>query len=208
MRNSEKFPSQKLIVEGESDLYAIAELRNSANIEYNFDIVVLGTITNLENEVSVRLKSSEIRTIGIVVDADENLTKIWKRIQNIFNENGFPLPENISEKGLIVSNENIKIGVWIMPNNNLNGTLEGFLHYLIPENDSLMPEVIKHTDNVESKKLQKYNSNNRSKSEIYSWLALQESPGTPIGKAINYKYFKIENPECKIFLDWLNKLFN
>ena len=79
MRNSEKFPSQKLIVEGESDLYAIAELRNSANIEYNFDIVVLGTITNLENEVSVRLKSSEIRTIGIVVDADENLTKIWKR---------------------------------------------------------------------------------------------------------------------------------
>ena len=99
MRNSEKFPSQKLIVEGESDLYAIAELRNSANIEYNFDIVVLGTITNLENEVSVRLKSSEIRTIGIVVDADENLTKIWKRIQNIFNENGFPLPENISEKG-------------------------------------------------------------------------------------------------------------
>ena len=40
MRNSEKFPSKKLIVEGQTDLYAIAALRDSAKIEYNFVIVV------------------------------------------------------------------------------------------------------------------------------------------------------------------------
>ena len=61
---------------------------------------------------------------------------------------------------------------------------------------------------IEGKNIQKYNANNQSKARIHSWLALQESPGTPIGKAINYKYFNTNNTECKTFTDWLDKLYN
>lgn len=201
-------PDKKLIVEGTSDLFAIAELRNSVGLDDNFDIVVLNSITNLEKEINVRLKSSELTTLGIVIDADLNATKIWNEIQRIFDSNSISLPSDIPAEGLIINSIYIKIGVWIMPNNQLNGTLEDFLHYLIPNDDLVMDEVEVHIQNVESKSLQKYNANNRSKAKIHSWLALQESPGTPIGKAINYKYFNTNNPECKTFTDWLDKLYN
>lgn len=204
----EQFPDRKLLVEGESDLFAIAELRNIASLNDNFDIVVLNTITNLEQEINVRLKSSELTTLGIVIDADLDAMKIWNKIQKIFSTNTISLPTEIPAEGLIFISTSIKIGVWIMPNNQLNGTLEDFLHYLIPDDDLLMDQVEIHIQNIETKKLQKYNPNNRAKAKIHSWLALQESPGTPIGRAINYKYLKTENPECKGFINWLNKLYN
>lgn len=204
----EQFPDKKLIVEGTSDLFAIAELRNDVCINDNFDIVVLNTITNLEKEIAVRLKSSELETLGIVVDADVNALKIWEEIQKIFNSNSISLPSDIPAEGLIVDILSIRIGIWIMPNNQLNGTLEDFLHYLIPSDHLVMDEVEIHIQNIEGKNLHKYNANNHSKAKIHSWLALQESPGTPIGRAINYKYFKTDNPECKKFTDWLEKLYN
>lgn len=201
----QQFPEKKLIVEGTTDLFAIAELRNSSGINDNFDIVVLGTVTNLETEVSVRLKSSELNTLGIIVDADENINKIWEEIKKIFRQKSIILPESIPVNGLIINEDSIRIGVWIMPDNNLNGTLEDFIKCLIPDEDLLIDN---HIENIENKSLQRYNSNNQTKAKIHSWLALQESPGTPIGRAINYKYFKINNPECDAFMDWLKKLFN
>lgn len=204
----EQFLDKKLIVEGTSDLFAIAELRNASGLLDNFDIISLNTITNLEKEINVRLKSSELRTLGIVIDADLDLGKIWSNIQRIFTSNKISLPSEVPSEGLIVASESIKIGVWIMPNNKLNGTLEDFLHYLIPVEDKLMDEVEIHIQNIEGKNLQLYNENNRSKAKIYSWLSLQESPGTPIGKAINYKYFDISNSECEVFVNWLEKLYN
>jgi hypothetical protein len=95
-----------------------------------------------------------------------------------------------------------------MPNNNLKGTLEDFIHYLIPQNDLLIDEVEIHLQSIENKKLHKYNSNNRTKAKIHSWLSLQKNPGNTLGEAINQKYFDLENTECDLFIEWLNKLFN
>jgi hypothetical protein len=204
----EKFSDKKLIVEGTTDLFAIAELRNAFSLVDNFDIVVLNTITNLENEINVRLKSSGLSTLGIVVDADENIENIWQNIHKIFSSNIIHLPTDLPSDGLIEISKNLKIGIWVMPNNQTTGILEDFIQYLIPIEDQLMMEIDIHIENVETKNLQKYNSNNKTKAKIHSWLALQDSPGTPIGKAISYKYFDTKNPECKVFKDWLDKLFN
>lgn len=201
-----KFPNHKLLVEGSSDLYVIAKLCELKKIPHNFEIVNLKSISNLELEIKARLNESEVKILGIIVDADENLSKIWNDIKKYFSNSNFPT--DIPNDGLIVDLDVIKIGIWIMPDNNLKGTLEDFLHYLIPQNDSLINEVEDHLQNIENKNLNKYNKNNRTKAKIHSWLSLQKDPGNTLGEAINQKYFNLDNKECEIFIEWLRNLFS
>ncbi len=182
MKRKEKF-NKKLLVEGQTDLYVIAEIRNVKSLPDNFDILDEESISKLIEGITPRLKSSGLEAIGIVVDADENLSEIWNSLTKKFKEISIELPNKIDDQGLILEREGVKIGIWIMPNNNLKGTLEDFLYYLIPQNDLLIDEVENHLQTIESKNLQKYNPNNRTKAKIHSWLALQESPGSPSRKS-------------------------
>jgi hypothetical protein len=208
MSTKNKFSNYKLLIEGSSDLYVIAKLCELKNVPHNFEFVNLKSISNLKIEIAARLNESELKKLGIVVDADENLSKIWNIIKKYFSDFNYNLPSDLPKEGLIVDLETIKIGVWIMPNNNLNGTLEDFLNYFIPKNDLLIDEVEAHIQTIENKNLHKYNKNKRTKAKIHSWLSLQKDPGNTLGEAINQRYFDIENNECELFIEWLRKLFN
>ena len=39
-------------------------------------------------------------------------------------------------------------------------------------------------------------------------LAWQEVPGTPMGLSVTKKYLSIEDNNCKLFINWINELFN
>jgi hypothetical protein len=122
---------------------------------------------------------------------------------------GFSVPAELPTNGLIVINEdNIKIGVWIMPNNNINGMLEDFIAFLVPKDDQLLPIVNQTLDNIEGQGLNKYSSVHRSKATIHSWLSLQEDPGTPMGLAITKRFLTTEEQTCGLFIKWLSELFN
>ncbi len=71
-----------------------------------------------------------------------------------------------------------------------------------------MPFVEKTLTLLEPKNLQQYKSIHQSKAKIHTWLAWQQTPGTPMGLAINKKYLNANNPQTKIFMDWVNTLFN
>jgi hypothetical protein len=43
---------------------------------------------------------------------------------------------------------------------------------------------------------------------IHSWLAVQETPGTPMGLAITKRYLNTDDENCQVFIDWLKRLFN
>jgi len=46
----------------------------------------------------------------------------WKRIRQLFLDAFSELPDEFPKQGLIHSNENgLKLGVWIMPDNQTNG---------------------------------------------------------------------------------------
>lgn len=206
--------TQTLLVEGNDDFHLICNICVAFNIKETFKIEDCKGITNLLEGLPVRLKGSgEIKTIGVVMDADVNIQSRWMQIRQILiNSNLYSnIPNNCPQGGAIIYPNNIddiKIGVWIMPDNNNNGMLEDFVAFLIPDGDNLLPEVDSALANIEEKGLNRYKLIHHSKARIHTWLAWQEDPGTPMGAAVTKKYLTTIPPICQEFVNWLNALYN
>ena len=206
MKTNEKY-SKKLLVEGNDDQHVIWALCEKFNIPEVFDVIDCAGIENLYESIPVRFKQTGIETIGIIIDADVNLNDRWEYVKNVLSNQGFKVPENLPQGGLILSNGNVKMGVWIMPSNNTNGMLEDFVSFLIPQDDKLLPIVDTTLNKIENEKLNKYSLIHKSKAKIHSWLSWQEDPGTPMGLSITKRYLTTDNASCRQLINWLKKLF-
>jgi hypothetical protein len=205
---SKKELNKLLLVEGNDDQHVIWALCDKFKLAETFNVIDCKGIENLIDQIPVQLKKSAIDTLGIIIDADTDLISQWNRLRTILTQIGYKIPEDLPTNGLIYNEEEyIKIGVWIMPNNNLNGMLEDFLSFLAPVDDKLMPIIREHLNSIEEMQLNKYKNVHKSKALIHSWLAVQEAPGTPLGLSITKRYLTTDVEVCKLFIDWLKELF-
>jgi len=177
-------------------------------VPQNFKIVETSGVDNLITQLPVRMKQSDIISIGVIIDADVDLNKRWIQLCGIFSKTLPNFPTNPNKDGTIHEENNLKIGVWIMPNNQVNGMLESFIEFLIPHDDDLLPTIKTHLDEIEKNSKNKYKIIHRDKALIHSWLAVQEDPGTPLGLSITKKYLSTDVEQCKVLIDWLLKVFN
>ncbi|MDR0605132.1 MAG: hypothetical protein LBG80_12590 [Bacteroidales bacterium] len=196
-----------LLVEGSDDKHVIYALCKKYRIPDNFEVIDCNGVDNLIEQIPVRFKTSEIETIGIIIDADDNLQSQWCRLKNILSTTGFAVPQTLPKTGLILEKDLQKTGVWIMPNNNANGMLEDFITFLIPPEDKLLPVVHSTLNDIEFRQLNKYSMVHKSKAVIHTWLAWQEEPGKPMGLSITKKYLSADDATCHNFIQWVNNLF-
>ncbi len=208
MRIKEKF-NKKLLVEGNDDQHVIWALCEQFKISESFDVIDCEGIDKLLVQIPVRFKQSNLDTIGIIIDADSDLSIRWNNLKQILNPQGLIFPDMLPGDGLIVRELGmITIGIWIMPNNNLNGMIEDFVTFLVPIDDDVLPIIKENLNEIELKKLNKYKPVHKSKAVIHSWLAVQEDPGTPMGLSITKRYLTTDEKNCSSFVQWLNNLFN
>lgn len=208
MRVKEKF-NKKLLVEGNDDQHVIWALCEKFKVSETFDVIDCEGIDKLNEQIPVRFKQSGIDTLGIIIDADTEINSRWNSIKGLLTTQGFTVPNDLPSTGLVLKNaNNIKVGVWIMPNNNLNGMLEDFISFLVPKDDKLLPIVNSTLDDIEEKKLNKYASIHKSKAVIHSWLSWQEDPGTPMGLGITKRYLTTDETTCSLLIKWLDEMFN
>jgi hypothetical protein len=208
----------ELLVEGKNDRHVILALCNAHKEELpeNFEIKTpednghkSGGVEALLESIPVRLKISGLKALGIVVDADTNLQDRWNSICAKLKLSGYEnLPQTPSPQGTIISSANKpRVGIWLMPNNELLGILENFVEHLIPEKDPLKNQVDHCLRDMELKSLNLYKAEDRPKALIHTWLAWQEKPGQPMGQAITSKVLKHNHPLALIFVDWLKNTF-
>ena len=200
--------NQQLLVEGNDDKHVIWALCEKFAIVQNFEVIDCKGINLLQEQITVRLKQSDIRTIGIIVDADADLQKRWNSISSIISEQGFHCPPEIPSEGFIVLKGEIKIGIWIMPNNNTTGMLEDFISFLVPVDDKLFLRSNATLSQMEQENINRYSLTHKSKALIHTWLAWQSDPGTPMGLAITKKYLTNTEENCSVFIKWINDTFN
>ncbi len=203
----------KLLVEGNEDKHVILALWNSAKLPETFDIINCHSVSKLLDNFKIRLTTPQTNTcIGIVVDADTDISARWDSIKSHLDTTGkynckkLQLPED----GLILSSidpEYPTIGVWIMPNNKLSGMLEDFVVTLAPPHDPLMVKADDVLNQLEQTKIQRYKHAHRSKAKIHSYLAWQDEPGKPMGQSITAHVLKPNSPTGELFISWLEKLF-
>jgi hypothetical protein len=206
MKAKEKF-SKKLLVEGNDDKHVIWALCEKYKIPETFDVVDCGGIEHLFENIPVRFKESGVTTIGIIIDADVDITIRWNTLKTVLSKTGFTVPNVFPKTGLILQNNDQKVGVWIMPDNKTNGILEDFISFLVPEDDRLLPVVDATLYEIEEKQLNKYSAIHKSKARIHTWLAWQEEPGTPLGLSITKRYLTTDKTTCKNLINWLIELF-
>lgn len=196
-----------LLVEGKDDEHVIKALCQKHEIPETFEIISCEGIENLFESLPVRLKTSGIEAIGVIMDADEDINRLWNRMKSLFSNLGFTIPNRFPDTGLILHNNGQKVGVWIMPDNKANGMLEDFISFLIPEHDQLLSIVDSTLNDIEAKQLNKYATIHKSKARIHSWLAWQKDPGTPLGLSITKNFLTTDKDICRTFVEWLIKLF-
>ena len=209
MKIKEKYP-KKLLVEGEDDQSVIWALCGKFAVTENFDVIDCGSDSKILSEASIRIKLPEVETLGLILDADEDIEKRWLSIKDKITSFGYNLPEKISNEGLVVQNSSqykVRFGLWIMPNNKIKGRIEDFIKFLIPAEDKLQPKAEKITAEIEKEDLNLYSIDHHSKALIHTWLAWQKKPGQKMGTAITATYLNTEEQNCQLFINWLKELY-
>lgn len=94
--------------------------------------------------LSIRLWAENFpKLLGIIVDADQNLANRWASVCNHLVKRGYsdipPLP--VPDGWVSTADGLPRVGVWLMPNNQVKGILEDFAEKLIPAENQLRPKA-------------------------------------------------------------------
>ncbi|ACL06652.1 DUF3226 domain-containing protein [Desulfatibacillum aliphaticivorans] len=206
-------PSKKTLwVEGVDDEHVIKHLCGTKNGPKLDRIKQHCGIDALQELLPVELKAcDEGDIVAVIVDADTDIGARWQAIRNRLDLAGYDnLPALPDPQGTILDPPDDKllprIGLWIMPNNQIDGILEDFLAFLIPPDSQLYEHVIKSIEGIPDEE-QRFSAIREPKARIHTWLAWQEEPGYPYGKAITAKFLEPGVKEADELIDWLNRVF-
>ncbi|WP_295576610.1 DUF3226 domain-containing protein [uncultured Stenotrophomonas sp.] len=198
-----------VLVEGNDDLHAIIHVlsKRGAFVEGEIKFVDSKGWDNLIASIPVRLKSSSHRVIGIIADSDNVIEQRWSDICEKLEPEGFgPFPEMPPDGGFVArGDDNRLVAVWLMPNNRDNGALEDFLLSLIVPSDPVLGKATNVVDGLDATE-KRFGPTGIKKAVVHTYLAWQESPGRPLGLAVNCNYFDARAANALDFESWYRQL--
>ena len=201
----------ELVVEGPDDFHVVCALLKHHSMPEAFTFQppreAKGGVDSLLLEIPIRLKRLDLTRFGVVLDADFDLSARWASLRDRFRNIGYELPALPMSGGWIQDMpDNRRLGIWLMPDNTLPGTLESFLRRLIPLSDPLAVRVETFVDEIPPAE-RLFPDGRRPKAVIHAWLAIQNEPGKPLGQAITSKYLDASSPIADEFIGWIRRLF-
>jgi hypothetical protein len=167
----------------------------------------LGGFEQLRKDISFVIQSSELKCFGVVVDSDTNTAGRWASVRDKLRECGCDPPKALPKEGAIFNGpRGVRVGVWLMPDNNMTGAMEAFLHQLISPDDPNWPYAQTCVANLPQKA--KYSDTWRDKARLYTYLAWQEQPGKPPESVLRSPaYFDANAGVAQAFVAWVKLLF-
>lgn len=199
------------MVEGPDDEHVVKNVCGAHGLGRIDEVRPYGGKDSLLEGIEVRLKESEVEAVGILLDADADLSARWQSVRDRLIAAGFgSIPAAPPPEGLILEPPAgtllPRVGVWLMPNNELPGILEDFLALLVPSGDALFERIKSCVEGI-PKELVRFSVERKPKALIHAWLAVQEEPGRPLGQAVTARYLNSELPAAHAFVEWLRRLF-
>jgi hypothetical protein len=211
-----------LLVEGDDDAHAIRNLLGQHDISVAFlpkagssHVVAIKQVESVDdfppairNELKV---GPDLSVLGVVADADRSPESEWESVWNALFAHGEcpPMPE-LKHDGWTGSvptaeHDEIPAGVWIMPDNVSEGALEEFAMELIPDEDQLWGYSHEVIDGLPERR---FDDKDEGKAQIHTWLAWQETPREPIGRALTQEVLNPEADLAERFVEWIRRLFS
>lgn len=207
-------PSHVLLVEGKDETHVIRHLLLRNDQKPNFCMLDKQGIENLLDDIALEVTLSDRKTVGIVVDADDNPNDRWRSVMNRLKDvalaEKMKLPKKPKPRGVIIDSRPAvripRIGIWMMPDNQSEGQLEDFIADMIPDDDPVWPQSVAYIKGIR-KKDRKFKSNKKLRAKVNAWLATREEP-RPMGLAIKAQDLNVDGDNCRDFLAWLYRLFH
>jgi len=199
--------NSKLIVEGKDDKHLVSKFLEKHCLAPSFSIDEKEGYENLCVSISPELKVPGRRALGILVDADDSIEDRWKSISGLLRGAECDVPNAHSQNGSVFDGpKGIKVGVWIMPDNQNSGELEDFVHALIPAGDPVLPLAKCYINNIPVD-ARKFKVHKFTRAYVHAWLAARKRP-RQIGTAITAGDLSLDSELAASFVAWLRKLFD
>lgn len=203
--------SQVLLVEGLDDCHVVMSLCASHEISETFSVYECGSDKKVLQRMNALILRPDIpATIGVLLDADTGIEDRWKSIRAKLEKHGYSVPPMPDSEGTIIvapkDEDKPKIGVWLMPNNTIQGMLEDFCSTMISEEALEYTRTCVHS--AQEAGHCTFKVVHFSKAVIHTYLAWQEEPGRPLGQAITRAHLKSHTATARSFTQWLDRLFN
>ena len=213
LHSRDKVTDSILILEGPDDFHffnALLDDSSCISLKNRVHRTSPHGVVNAIDGFELQLKVDSITSLGLVIDADEDINSRWDQVKQILSEAKYSdIPDSPNPSGLVLSNTQTivpKVGVWIMPNNKLSGSLEDFFKLIIPKKDTLIIRAARSVKSIKSEK-RLFKEQHFTKAVIHTWLAWQELPGEPMGRAITKNYLNIDSLEAQSLIGWLHSLY-
>lgn len=133
----ESINSQKiLIVEGRDDMNFYKELLNHLNIN-DIQIIPVNGKDQFDSKIAALILTtgfSQVRTIGIIRDADTTAGGAFESICRLLTKHHLPHP---TVSGEVINQERIRVGVYIAPDNQNIGAIEDLILLSVNHLDSI-----------------------------------------------------------------------
>ncbi len=161
-----------------------------------------------------QIKAGDVDKLGIVLDADyppDNNGGFSKRYQLITDELtkfGYSIPHKPSlNNGEAFTHPDglPSVGLWIMPDHQSNGMLEGFVEGMV--SNATQISLLKHAESsINSLPDTLFNKSlHLTKAKIFTWRAWQKRPGIPLNKALQEGI--LDCSKSATFENWLRRTF-
>ena len=181
--------------------YDLGEVINS---DGGIKIDVKGGFETLRSSIYNEFNEPGCKILGILADANDSIDGRWKSISDKLGEANCQVPNEIGRFGSIFQGpRDIKVGVWLMPNNQESGELEDFVYKMIPKDDPVLPKAKDFIDSIPQKD-RKFSKIKRA--YVHAWLATRKKP-RPLGTAIDAQDLNADVEIAEFFVSWLKDLF-
>ncbi len=148
------------------------------------------------------------RAIGIVVDANDHFDSRWASVRWCCLGIADDFPEDLPPEGLIHQNsDGLRIGVWIMPDNQSRGMLETFLGHLIDPADATLWAFAQESCARSRDHGAAYTDPHRDKANIHTYLAWRDPPGMQLHVSVFAKALDARLPLADRFARWFIDLY-
>jgi hypothetical protein len=213
-------PENILIVEGATEKRLIPELMEARGVVWTDAAgdfaVTIRNYDGIENilaagEIEVVLKASGVAAVAVVFDADglhSDLQTRWESMRNRCTDFGVQLPEQPVAEGFqtTVGND-IRFGVWMMPDNIRRGMLETFLAELIRAEHQALYDFAREMVDEARKRGAPFRPVHTDKARIHTWLAWQHSPGPQLHEAVKFNFLDSSSARADQFVNWFRSVF-
>jgi hypothetical protein len=159
-----------------------------------------------------QLADGQIERLAVIVDADRakhggGYPRTVQQLTGVLGTFGYAVQRS-SAPGLVFQHHDglPDIGVWVMPGNADDGTLEDWIKQTLhPQESGLMSHVRSAIDQIPGGP--KFKPLRRSKAEVATWLAWQENPDHGLWQAAQPLLLDESAPLLSGFKDWLGRVF-